>query len=145
MYSVTKTITQDLPEVLALLKLVDLPVEGVKEHFQDFFIMRSDKLVVGCVGIEIYENTGLLRSLAIHPSFQGKGLGQQMVRKIEEYSVEKRLDPIYLLTDSAEKFFLNLNFRIIPREETDSKVKESVEFTTLCPSSPVMRKSIKTL
>ncbi|MHA1975488.1 MAG: arsenic resistance N-acetyltransferase ArsN2 [Candidatus Hodarchaeales archaeon] len=144
MSTITKTITQDLPEVLALLKLVDLPVEGVKEHFQDFFIIRNDEMVVGCVGIEIYENTGLLRSLAIHPSSQGKGLGQQMVTRIEEYSTEKELNPIYLLTDTAEKFFLKLDFEIIPREETDSRVKQSIEFTTLCPSSPVMMKVLKT-
>ncbi|MCK5343135.1 MAG: GNAT family N-acetyltransferase, partial [Candidatus Heimdallarchaeota archaeon] len=114
------------------------------EHFQDFFIMRNDEMVVGCVGIEIYENTGLLRSLAIHPFSQGKGLGQQLVTRIEEYSAEKELNPIYLLTDTAEKFFLKLDYKIIPREETDSRVKQSIEFTMLCPSSPVLMKVINT-
>ena len=136
----TKAITQDLPEVLTLLKLVDLPIEGVKEHFHDFFIIRKDKMVVGCVGIEIYENVGLLRSLGIHPTFQGKGLGKQMVGKLEEYSAEKGLHNVYLLTDTAENFFLKLGYELISREETDAKVKQSIEFTTLCTSSPVMVK-----
>ena len=141
----TKAITQDLPEVLTLLKLVDLPIEGVKEHFHDFFIIRKDKMVVGCVGIEIYENVGLLRSLGIRPTFQGKGLGKQMVGKIEEYSAEKGLRNIYLLTDTAEKFFLKLGYLLISREETDPRVKQSIEFTTLCPSSPVMMKKITSI
>ncbi|MHA2113580.1 MAG: GNAT family N-acetyltransferase [Candidatus Hodarchaeales archaeon] len=106
MLSTTKAIEQDLAEVFTLLKLVDLPVEGVKEHFNNFFVVKKEKTIVGCVGIEIYENVGLLRSVALHPSFQGKGIGQQMVNKMEAYSVENRLDRIYLLTDTAESFFL---------------------------------------
>ncbi len=145
MSSITKAITQDLPEVLKLLKLVDLPFEGVKEHFQNFFIVRNDKMTVGGIGIEIYENVGLLRSVAVHPSFQGKGIGQQMVSKIEEYSAEKELHNIYLLTDTAEKFFLKLGYQLISREETDTRVKQSIEFTTLCPSSPVMMKKITSI
>ncbi|MHA1948083.1 MAG: GNAT family N-acetyltransferase [Candidatus Hodarchaeales archaeon] len=106
MLSTTKAIEQDLAEVFTLLKLVDLPVEGVKEHFNNFFVVKKEKTIVGCVGIEIYENVGLLRSVALHPSFQGKGIGQQMVNKMEAYSVENRLDRIYLLTDTTESFFL---------------------------------------
>jgi len=97
MLFINKTSTSDLPEVLRLLKLVDLPTEGVEEHFHNFFIIQKDDMIVGCVGIEIYENNGLLRSLAIHPSFQGKGIGLQLVEKIEEYSIEKGLKKIYLL------------------------------------------------
>ena len=142
MLTITKTSNQDLPKVLALLKLVNLPVEGVKEHFQDYFLMKKDNMVIGTIGIEIYENSGLLRSLAVHPTFQRAGIGQKLVDRIEVYSAEKGLNIIYLLTDTAEKFFLKLGYRIIPREETDSHIKQSIEFTTLCPSSPVMMKDI---
>jgi amino-acid N-acetyltransferase len=144
MLSTSKVIDGDLEEVFTLLKQVDLPIEGVKEHFNDFFIIREDKKIAGCVGIEIYEDVGLLRSVAVHPSFQGKGLGQQMVGKMEAYSAEIGLHTIYLLTDTAEKFFLKLGYEYISREETDSRVKQSIEFTTLCPSSPVMMKSLMT-
>ncbi len=145
MVTTSKAIAQDLQEVITLLKLVNLPIEGVKEHFQDFFIIRNDKMTVGCVGIEIYENVGLLRSLAIHPTFQRKGLGQQMVSKIEDYSAEKGIHKIYLLTETAEKLFLKLGYRIIPREETDPNVKQSIEFTTICTSSPVMVKDLTSI
>ncbi|MHA2175823.1 MAG: arsenic resistance N-acetyltransferase ArsN2 [Candidatus Hodarchaeales archaeon] len=144
MLPTTRVINEDLEEVYLLLKQVDLPIEGVKEHFTDFFIIRDDKKIAGCVGIEIYEDVGLLRSVAVHPSFQGKGLGQQMVGKMETYSAEQGLHTIYLLTDTAEKFFLKLGYEYISREETDERIKQSVEFTTLCPSSPVMRKSLIT-
>ncbi len=107
MLSTTKAIKQDLEEVLTLLKLVDLPVEGVKEHFNDFFVVKNKKTIVGCVGMEIYENVGLLRSVAINPSFQSKGIGQEMVIKMEAYSLEKRIQTIYLLnwTDHLTPYF----------------------------------------
>ncbi len=142
---ITKTNAKDLPEVLKLLSMVNLPVEGVKEQFQNFFIIRKDKTIVGCIGIEIYGNTALLRSLAVHPSFQGKGLGLQLVHKIEGYSTEKNLRNIYLLTETAEKFFLNLGYNYVPRDNVDPRIKQTIEFTTLCPSSPVMIKKISFL
>lgn len=139
---ITKASVQDLPEVLELLKQVDLPIEGVRKHFHNFFTIKKDNLTVGCGGIEIYENVGLLRSLAIHPSIQAKGNGQQMVGRIEEYSAEKGIYNIYLLTETAEKYFQKLGYKIIPREEADPRIKQSIEFTTLCPSAPVMMKRL---
>jgi len=139
---ITNVIIRDLENVLRLLKLVDLPIEGVKEHFQNFFLIKEDNLAIGCIGIEIYGQVGLLRSLAVHPSFQNKGLGQKLVGWIERYSTEKGINSIYLLTETAENFFLKLGYQFIPREKTDPKIKQSIEFTTLCPSAPVMVKKI---
>ncbi|WP_455141399.1 arsenic resistance N-acetyltransferase ArsN2 [Candidatus Hodarchaeum mangrovi] len=139
---IAKAITQDLSNVLMLLKQVDLPIEGVKDHFQNFFISKEDKMILGCIGIEIYGRVGLLRSLAVHPSFQGRGLGQQLVKRIEEFSIEKGISNIYLLTETAEKFFLKLGYQFIPRDEADPNIKQSIEFTSLCPSAPVMTKNI---
>ncbi|MHA2202765.1 MAG: GNAT family N-acetyltransferase [Candidatus Hodarchaeales archaeon] len=142
MLTISKAVTQDLPEVLTLLELVDLPIEGVKDQFHNFFIIRKDKMTVG---IEINGNVGLLRSMAIHPTFQGKGYGLQMASKVEEYSAEKGLHSIYLLTETAEKFFLKLGYKFISREDTDPKVKQSIEFTTFCPSAPVMVKDLTSI
>lgn len=75
-------------------------------------------------------------------SFQGEGIGRQLVNKMEAYSVENRIDKIYLLTDTAESFFLKLGYKIISRDETDTRIKQSIEFTTLCPSSPVLVKKL---
>ena len=91
---IVKSTPPDLSEVLKLLKLVDLLIEGVKECFSTFFVIKDNNTVIGTVGIEVYETVGLLRSLTIHPDFQGKGLGQQMVNKIEQFSAEKKFNRI---------------------------------------------------
>ena len=134
----TQVTTSDLPAVLTLLELVDLPVEGVKEHFSHFFVITNDNIIVGSVGVEVYKDSGLLRSLAIHPNYQGKGLGQKMVNHVEQYSVEQNLKTLYLLTETAETFFFKLGYEYIGRDEVDLDVQQSIEFTELCPSAPVM-------
>ena len=72
---ITTAAPVNLPYVLELLKLVNLPIEGVKEHFSNFFVLKVENRVIGSIGVEIYPKVGLLRSLAIHPNYQRRGLG----------------------------------------------------------------------
>ncbi len=139
---IDKTNNKDLQEVLTLLEEVNLPREGVAESFQDFFVIRKNSRVIGCIGIEIYGEVGLMRSTAIHPSFQGQGYGKQLVETLENYARDKKLNRIYLLTDTAEKFFMKLNYKVISREKANPKIKQSVEYTTLCTSSPLLEKEL---
>ena len=135
MADIIKANDQDLDSVLSLLKIVNLPTEGVDDNFHNFFVAWEGSQIVGCAGIEIYENIGLIRSVAVHPASQGRGLGYKLVNTIHRFSIERGLNEIYLLTETAEKFFSKLNYIVIPREEADDKVKQSVEFISLCPAS----------
>ena len=140
MVVITKTESIHLQEVEKLLLTVNLPIEGVKESFSNFFIAQKKNMIIGCAGIEIYEEVGLLRSVAIIPSSQKQGIGQMMVNKIEEFAIEEGIKNLYLLTDTAEQFFLRLNYKKIARERTDSRIKQTIEFTTICTSATVMVK-----
>ena len=128
--------SDDQPKVEALLKQVNLPIEGVCDQFQNYFKIQgeSDK-IIGCVGVEVYGNMGLLRSVAIHPDFQRKGLGKKLVEGAEEFSKTRALKKIYLLTEGAEEFFSRLGYKTIPREQADPSVQQSLEFTTVCKDS----------
>jgi amino-acid N-acetyltransferase len=139
---IDKADNQDLQDVLILLEEVNLPREGVAESFQDFFVIRKDGKIRGCIGIEIYGDVGLMRSVAIHPSFQGQGYGGKLVETLENYARDKKLVKIYLLTDTAEKFFIKLNYNVISRDRANPKIKQSVEYTTLCTSSPLLEKEL---
>lgn len=137
MENIRKASDQDLESVLSLLEIVNLPVEGVIDHFHNFFVCQEGEQLVGCAGIEIYDDVGLIRSIAVIPSFQSRGLGHKLVNIIHRFATEKKLKEIYLLTETAEEFFLGLNYIVIPRENADEKVKQSVEFTSACPASAV--------
>lgn len=144
MIEITKASDRDQESVYSLLKLVNLPIEGVADNFHNFFVAWEGNKLLGCGGVEIYEDVGLIRSVAVHPSFQNRGLGQKLVETIQKYSIEKGLNEIYLLTETAEEFFSKLEFNVIPRDEVDNRVKQSIEFTTLCPDSATcMVKTLK--
>ncbi|MCG3219584.1 MAG: GNAT family N-acetyltransferase [Candidatus Heimdallarchaeota archaeon] len=138
-----KANSDDLSTIFELLKSVDLPIDGVTENVENFLLyFESSGVLIGCAGLEIYDNSALLRSVAIHSDYQGRGLGKQLVDGITDYAIDKEIKSLYLLTDTAEKFFRREGYIIVDRAEIPNKVKESVEFTTLCTSSPAMVKHL---
>jgi len=140
-YEISPAKLTELEQVLKLLKKVNLPTEGVKEHFKDFIVLKDSTKkntpVVGCVGLEIYKNYGLLRSLAVEPQLQSRGLGDALTDAILDYARTEELHKIYLLTTTAERFFLKKGFIKINREVVPDEIKQSKEFTSLCPDEAV--------
>jgi len=47
------------------------------------------------------------------------------------------LKRVYLITETAEKFFSMLNYIAISREDVDPEIKQTAEFTHVCPTSGV--------
>lgn len=127
--------TGDYPPVAALLRNAKLPLDGVEEHLSHFLVLSRGDEIIGAVGLEIYGDKALLRSLAVVAQEQGKGFGMRLYQAIIQKALEKNVSEIYLLTETAEKFFAARGFRKIPREAADKRVKTSVEFQTACPAS----------
>ncbi|MFQ5629007.1 MAG: arsenic resistance N-acetyltransferase ArsN2 [bacterium] len=125
----------DYVAIEKLLQSVDLPIEGVKEYLQHFIIMENDGKMIGVVGLEVYGNKALLRSLAVVGEAHGLGLGKMLYNKILEKARQLHVDEIYLLTETAEAFFTRQGFVHISRDAVDSHVKKSVEFQSVCPES----------
>ena len=140
--------TSDFPAIVALLRETSLPPDDIERHLEGFLVARSSEsatgrdILLGSVGLEIYGQSALLRSLAVHPDFQGNGLGKRLVNRITRTALEKGITRLYLLTDTAEDFFKRLGFKFVSREEVPEEVKQSIEFTTLCTESPSMMKEI---
>jgi amino-acid N-acetyltransferase len=56
---------------------------------------------------------------------------------------KKGLTTLYLLTQTAEKYFEKKGFEKIARDQTPHEVQQSKEFSHLCPSTAVaMKKQI---
>jgi amino-acid N-acetyltransferase len=106
-----------------------------RDHLEHFFTLRTDNEALGCIGLEIYGEHALLRSLAVLQNIRGKGFGKLLVEQIEQYAKEQDIDDIYLLTTTAEGFFAKLGYSTINREEIPSAVKKSEEFSSICPDS----------
>jgi amino-acid N-acetyltransferase len=139
----------DYDGVVALLRRTGLPPDEVDLHIENFHIIkhpkdneRSDPLI-GSVGLELYEEAALLRSLAVHPDFQGMGLGSRLVDSMIEKAKGMGFNQLFLLTDTAEIYFKKKGFVTVMRDKVPEDMKQSIEFTTLCTSSPSMLFEIK--
>lgn len=119
-----------------LLSASDLPVADITaQHMRHFFGCGSDSKLAGLVGLELYGDVALLRSLAVTVEMRGSGLGSKLVEYAEGFAREKGVTSLYLLTTTAEAFFQHRGYVRVPREEAPEAIKETTEFSGICPLS----------
>lgn len=94
-----------LDEVIALLARVHLPADGVAQHFNHFLVAREAHHLAGCVGLEVYGEAALLRSLAVAPEYQKRGLGKRLTAGALELARAQGVRDVVLLTLTAADFF----------------------------------------
>lgn len=127
----------DAQAILALLEQCSLPTMGVAEHLPSFVVARSEGIVVGTSGVEAYDSSGLLRSVAVHPSSRERGLAAVLVEHAASRARRDGLDALYLLTTTAKAYFERRGFGVCPRDEAPPGIRGSWEFRTGCPDSAV--------
>lgn len=125
----------DLPAVLALVRQSELLESGVLEAIERFEIARVESLAVGCAGLEIYADAGLLRSVAVEPSARKSGLGAALVGRVVAAARAAGLGELYLLTTTAPGFFERLGFVRVERGDVPAEVAASWEFRVGCPQT----------
>ncbi len=140
---VRKSRPADLPAVEALLSAASLPLEGVRECFQTFFVAEQRGGVLGAIGIELYGQTGLLRSLVVAPDRRSSGIGSALFNALLSDVRSRGVTEVILLTTTAAEYFARKGFRAVPKESIQGEVTTSPEFTGACPSTAtVMRRRI---
>jgi len=126
----------DLEPLLELLRAAHLPTEGFSDHLSSALVVRTPASIAGCVELEHYGRAALLRSLAVAPSHQGRGIGQRLTAAALESARQRRVASVYLLTMTAADFFArHFGFEPVDRGAVPAAVKESVEFLSACPDS----------
>ena len=126
----------DESAVKQLLSESGLPIEDItSQHLRHFFGCGSGPELEGLVGLELYGEVALLRSLAVAAARRGSGLGSQLVEHVERYARDQGVKSLYLLTTTAEAFFLRFGYARLPREEAPEAIKSTKEFAGICPVS----------
>lgn len=134
--NIRAALLSDLQEIVLLLDEVNLPSEDVSYHLDNFLVWFDDSLR-GCIGLEIYDEIALIRSAAVRSDSQGKGIGKKLTRAIIAYAKLVGVKNLYLLTTTAEKFFQNEGFEIISRDIVPESIKNTNEFSGLCPDTAI--------
>ena len=129
----------DEKEIVKLLSRANLPVQDLTlEKLEHFLVAKTrDGSVIGTIGVELYQDVGLLRSLVVHPSYQGKGLGKRLTREVELFAQQKSVKTLLLLTTTAAEFFPKLGYQVIQRDRAPMSIAKTEEFKNICPVSAV--------
>jgi len=135
---------ENLLRIKSFLRENGLPDVGVDGCVENFVIAENENgSWIGVAGVEFYDESGLLRSVAVDKQFRGRGHGRTLVNAILRNAREKGIKTIYLLTEDADNYFKRLGFQIVDRKDVDDVVKTSLEFTEACPECAlVMRRAI---
>jgi amino-acid N-acetyltransferase len=126
----------DESSVKNLLSESGLPIADITaKHTEHFFGCGSDSKLEGVVGLELYGQVALLRSLTVAAKRRGSGLGSKLVEHAERHARDHGVKSLYLLTMSAENFFLRRGYVRIPRKEAPPAIMGTKEFAGICPTS----------
>jgi amino-acid N-acetyltransferase len=124
----------DITAVKSLLESASLPTLGVSEHFQHFLVAEASEVIVGAIGLEVYNDTGLLRSAVVAPASQNSGIGSLLFQKNVDQARNLGVKRLLLLTNTAEKYFERKGFVRIDQKSVTGSVTTSVEFSGACPA-----------
>jgi len=129
--------------VEALLRAAGLPVDGVADHFASFFVAAHDRGLVAAVGLEVYGEHALLRSLVVAAEARGSGLGSTLTKRAIDEARSRGVRTAFLLTTTAEDFFPRFGFQRTARADVPMDVQNSREFQGACPASAIaMRREL---
>ena len=128
----------DVAAVRALLAAAGLPVADLTAALLDsFWGCRAGEELAGAIGLERYGAVALLRSLAVAPDWQGRGLGAALLAHAERAARQRGIAALYLLTATAAAFFARHGYVRLPREAAPPVLQQTAEFAALCPASAV--------
>jgi phosphinothricin acetyltransferase len=125
----------DAPAILDLVHTVNLPPDGVEEALEHFWVAWQHGQIVGTVGLEIYGDCALLRSLAVTPAWQGQALGVALTDTAMSYLMSRQFQAVYLLTTTAERFFRRHDFLVVARPAVPRSIQQSSEFQAVHPDT----------
>lgn len=129
---------EDLQDVLNLLETTKLPTAGVKDHLQNFVLEFENDTLLGCAGLEIHGQTGLLRSLVVNATERNHGIGARLMKSILEHAKTQRLSSVFLLTETAQNYFPRFGFKQVSRLQIPTSLQASAELRGACPESAMV-------
>jgi amino-acid N-acetyltransferase len=133
----------DWAAVHALLTDAGLPVDDLDQVSMVRFTVATrpsmhTESLTGAIGLQSFDEVGLLRSLVVAQSARSAGCGSKLVQAVEHIANEARLSQLWLLTTTAKRYFENRGFQAVARELAPPAIRQTAEFTSLCPNSAVL-------
>ncbi len=97
-------------------------LDQLYNRVRTFNVAEADGEVVGCAALHVtWADLAEVVSLAVHPDFQGRGLGRRLVEPLFDEARELGIPTLFTLTLQVG-FFSRLGFREVPKLRLPHKI-----------------------
>ena len=138
-----KTITysfatdKDIQAIKTLLQESHLPYKDIDGHIDNFIVAKEQGALIASIGLEVLQPYSLLRSLTVSENYRNKGIANELLKKISEYALSIHIKDLFLLTTTAEDYFMKNKFIVLERNDLPDPLKKTQEFIFLCPETAI--------
>lgn len=112
-----------------------LPVEDLDAALDCLYVCEDGDERIGAGGLEQYGEVALLRSVVVDEAVRNEGYGTAICTALLDRASEAGVEEVYLLTTTAAAFFADLGFERTDREAAPESIRETTQFSDLCPDS----------
>ncbi|GAE27221.1 hypothetical protein JCM9140_3349 [Halalkalibacter wakoensis JCM 9140] len=122
----------EMRDMLPIQKLVakaGLRDQGIEQYIESFLVVEDEEEnMIGTVGVEQYEQYGLLRSLVLDSPIWNAKLSLEFLQLTLKYAEEQQIETVYLCAKGTNALFHQLGFREVEKDEVPKAIKNSEHF-----------------
>jgi len=126
---VRKATVKDAGKIFEILQryalegiLLPRSLNSIYENIRDFFIYEDNGNIVGVGSLHIFwEDLAEIKSLAVLPEYQSKGIGKKIVNECISEAKQLGIKKVFALTYVPE-FFQKLGFKVVDKSAFPQKV-----------------------
>jgi amino-acid N-acetyltransferase len=117
-------------ELLAPLEeqgvLVQRPREMLETEIDHFSVVERDGTVIGCAALYCYDKERMaeLACVVVHPDYRNRGLGDELLLKMEKLARSKGMEQLFVLTTQTAHWFRERGFRSLPLKSLPVKRRQ---------------------
>jgi amino-acid N-acetyltransferase len=123
----------DLDAIKRLLAGSMLPSRDVGGARQRFIVASEGGRLIGCAGLQVAGQDGLVRSMAVHWTRRNAGLGTRLHERLLFEALQAGVRTLYVVTATAEDFFAGHGFKKVAARDVPPELQASEEFTAFVP------------
>ncbi len=121
----------DVPAIEQLLAADGLPPYQVTEFLDTFWTVEKEGRLVGCAGLEVYGQSGVIRSVVIAPETRGSGQGERLVETALAEARRQGVRRLYLFTMTAAPFFARWGFEPCTLDDFETAAQGSWQYRVM--------------
>jgi amino-acid N-acetyltransferase len=121
----------DLAAIDALIQSEHLPAFRTAEFLDTFWVLEADGKLLGCVGLEVFGEAALLRSVITSPELRGQGYGNVLVNRASEEARRLGVKRLYLFTMDKAPFFARHGFQACTMDDFEPAARQCSQYEIL--------------